>query len=410
MGYLKNTIKGISWMGALRGVTRIISVIRIGILARLLSPEQFGVFGIATLVLTFLEIVTETGINIFLIQENKDLEEYLDTAWVVSIFRGIIISTVIIVIAPFITTFYKSPDSLTIIYLISFVPFISGFINPVEVKFLKNLEFHKEFYFRLVIFSVDSFIAIIVAFITKSAISMIWGLIAGSSIEVFLSFVFIKPRPRFKLNFTQMKVVINRGKWIAGFGLLNYLFEHGDDLVIGKLLDIDSLGIYQVAYKISTLPISEIADVFYKVTFPIYTKMVDDKKRLKKAYLKTMLVISILVISLSSVIFIFAKLIVSIVLGNGWSEVIPVLKILALFGMIKAIVSSGYTLFLANKKQEYVTFCVLIGTLGLALTIVPFVNKFGIMGGGYSALIGSVMTIPIYLYYLSLTFKNIRQE
>jgi O-antigen/teichoic acid export membrane protein len=402
MGYLKNTIKGVSWMGALRGITRIISIVRIGILARLLSPVQFGVFGIASLVLAFLEIVTETGINIFLIQENKKLEEYLDTAWIVSILRGILIGVVIIVIAPLITTFFKSPDSLILIYLISFVPFIRGFINPVEVKFQKNLEFHKEFYFRLVIFSVDSIIAIIVTFITKSAIGMIWGLIAGSSIEVF-----IKPRPRFKLNFLQMKKVINRGKWIAGFGLLNYLFEHGDDLVIGKLLNIGSLGIYQVGYKISTLPISEIADVFYKVTFPVYTKIVDDKKRLKKAYLKTMAVISILVISLSLVIFIFAKLIVTIVLGSGWGDVIPVIRILAIFGMIKAIVSSGYTLFLADKKQEYVTFCILAGTLGLALTIVPLVSKYGIMGAGYSAIIGTVMTIPFYFYYLSLTFKNI---
>src|SRR3990172_12131370 len=108
MGFYKDTIKGISWMGSLRGVMRSMSFVRLAILARILTPAQFGVFGIASLILSFLEIVTETGINVFLVQQKDDIDEYINTSWVVSITRGILISLIILILAPTISTFFGS--------------------------------------------------------------------------------------------------------------------------------------------------------------------------------------------------------------------------------------------------------------------------------------------------------------
>ena len=130
MGYLKDTIKGVSWMAALRGATRITAFIKIAVLARLRTSLEFGIFGIASFVLAFLEIITETGINIFFIQEKAGLEKYNNTAWVVSIARGILISLMLLISTPFVSLFFRTPVSRTILLLISLVPFIRGFINP----------------------------------------------------------------------------------------------------------------------------------------------------------------------------------------------------------------------------------------------------------------------------------------
>ena len=80
MGYTNKAIKGISWMSAFRGITRIMAFAKIAVLARVLTPSQFGVFGIASLVLVFLEVLTETGINVFLIQSQKDINKYINSA------------------------------------------------------------------------------------------------------------------------------------------------------------------------------------------------------------------------------------------------------------------------------------------------------------------------------------------
>jgi len=409
VGYFKETVKGISWMGSLRGMTRIVGFIKIAILARLLAPTQFGVFGIASLVLAFLEITFDTGINVFLIQEEGKLEDYLDTAWVVSILRGFLISLTILLFSPLISSFFNSPDSFRILLLISTVPFVKGFINPAVVKFLKDLEFKKEFLFRFVIFTVDASVSIATAFITKSAVSLVWGILAGGITEVVLSF-FILPRPKLNFEKEKIKKVVDRGKWVTFYGVFNYLFEHGDDIVVGKLMNTSSLGIYQMAYKISSLPISEVTDVIVKVTLPVYVKISFDKKRLKRAFFKTLFTVSLAVFPMGLVLYLFPKEVIRIVLGEKWIEAYAVLKLLALFGVLRAIMLSGYTIFLAVKKQEYVTIMTLVGILGLGITIIPLVNKFGIYGAGLSALIATIISFPVFIYLLFRTFNEVKNN
>src|SRR5215216_2138171 len=101
MGYTKIAAKGISWISLLRISTRVITILRLSILGRILTPTQFGFFGIASLVLALLEVLTETGINVFLVQEKKEIKEYINSAWVVSIIRGVVLSIAILVLAPF---------------------------------------------------------------------------------------------------------------------------------------------------------------------------------------------------------------------------------------------------------------------------------------------------------------------
>lgn len=399
MGYLKDTIKGVSWVGAFRFFTRIIAFIKTAVLARILIPAQFGLFGIASLVLAFLEILVETGINVFLIQEKENIDEYINTAWVVSIVRGIIISAVIFAVAKPISYFFNSPNSLNLLLLIAIVPFVRGFINPSLVKFQKELQFNKEFWFRSVIFLVDAAVAVILALVTKSAVSLIWGLIAGASLELILSFIFIKPVPKLAFEIDRVKRIISRGKWVTGAGIFQYLFRQGDDAVVGKILGESSLGIYQVAYKISSLPISEVADVIARVTFPVYSKISRDGKRLRDAFIKTTLVVSLLVVPFGLIIFFFSREIVLLILGNNWLDAVPVLKVLSVYGVIRAMINPALTVFLALKRQELITFVTFVSLLGLAVSIVPLVLKYGIVGAGISAIVGSFVSLPLVFYF-----------
>lgn len=404
MGYFRDTLKGLGWMTALRASTRVIAFAKIAILARLLLPEQFGVYGIAMLALALLEISTETGINVFFIQEEGEIEEYIDTAWIVSIVRGALISFIIILTAPIIASFFDSPDSLQILLFVGVVPFLRGFINPAIVKFQKELQFNKEFILRFSVFAFDAVVAIILAYLTRSAASLVWGLAAGVLLEILVSFLFIKPRPRFAFELAKIKKVVGRGKWVTAAGIFNYLFHQGDDVVVGKLLNTASLGLYQMAYKISTLPITEVADVFGRVTFPVYVKISTNRQRLKKAFLKTTLGISALVIPFGVLLFLFSKEVVLIILGEKWLEAVPVLKVLSVFGVVRAISGSSSALFLAIKKQEYVTILTFVSILGLAASIIPLVQKYGIVGAGISAIIGSLLALPVIIYLLIRVF------
>ena len=127
MGYSKDIVKGISWIGSLSFLTKAAGFLEVIILARILAPAQFGAYSIALIALGLLETITETGVNIVLIQE-KNTEKYINSAWIVSIIRGIVISIVLIISAPFVSSFFHSSESLSLLYLVSVVPFLRGFI------------------------------------------------------------------------------------------------------------------------------------------------------------------------------------------------------------------------------------------------------------------------------------------
>src|SRR5882724_3306459 len=178
MGYKKDAIKGISWIAVLRVATRVVAFVKTLILARILLPVQFGAYGVVLLLLGFLEVMTETGVNVILIQE-KNVDEYINSALVVSIIRGVFIAFLIIVLTPIIVLFFHSPGSKILLYSASVVPFLRGFINPSVVKFQKDLQFNREFWYRFAIFFVDSFVSILFSWITHSPIGIVIGLIAG---------------------------------------------------------------------------------------------------------------------------------------------------------------------------------------------------------------------------------------
>jgi O-antigen/teichoic acid export membrane protein len=403
MGYLKDAVKGVGWMTAFRVLYRAIGIIRIAIISHILTPLSLGIFGIVTIVLGFLEIITETGINIFLIQEKDDINGYINTAWVVSIVRGFLISLLIFFLAGPISGFFNSPVSKNLLYIAALIPLIRGFINPSIVKFRKDLQFNKEFLYRILIFVVESAVSVIGVIILKSVYGMIWGLLAGAVFEVLYTFIVARPWPKIKFNQVKIRQVINRGKWVTLFGVFDYLFSQSDNIIVGKILGVAPLGIYQNAYKISTAPLTEVGTIFHTVTFPVFSKISGDTARLTKAFIKNTLVNFVLMSLAGVIIFIFASPIVNVLFGKGWEIAVPVVKLLSVLGVIRGVAGSTGSLLIAKGKQKYTAIMTIVSTIGLWVTIIPLTHAYGIMGAGIAAIIGTLISVPFTVYYVFKT-------
>lgn len=405
MGYFPNVIKGVSWLGAFRIITRVIAFIRIAILARLLTPSQFGVFGIATIVLALTDLLTETGINVFLVQEKERLEKYINTAWIVSILRGIIISLFMVIVAPLVGFFFNNTDAVYLILLASLIPFIRGFINPAVVRFQKELQFDKEFYLRLIIFIIDTVVVVTIAWVSRSTASFIWGMIISVFFEVVISFLFIKPVPQVTFDKEQFREILSKGKFITLSGIFNYLFHHIDDIVIGKLLGTSMLGIYDLAYKIAIIPITEATDVLSKVTFPIYVRISGDIDRLKRAYIKSLIFLLCIVIPVGLILYLFPRQIVDVFLGDQWKDVATIMPVLALFGVVRALSNSTSSVFLGLKQQRITATISFLSFVILAIVIVPFVLNYGLIGAAWAVLLTSFIILPVSFYFLFKLLK-----
>jgi O-antigen/teichoic acid export membrane protein len=404
MAGLSSSLRGMGFMGGLSVLTKALAILKIAVLARILSPAQFGTYGVALLVLGFLEVLTETGINIFLVQQKDDALDYLDSSWVVSILRGFLIAIVILILTPAIIAFFKSPEVFYLLLLVAGVAVVRGFINPAVVFFQKKLEFSKVFMFRGSLYVIDAIISISLALLTHSESAMVVGMLGAAVVELVISFLIFKEKPRFRLDKEKFKKVLGSGKWITGAGIFSYVSQNFDNVVVGKLLGTTSLGYYQQSYSISTLPVSGVSDVVNKVMFPTFVNIATQKEKLRQAFVKTLFAVFILATVFGLIIFFFSKPLILIFLGASWLTIEPTLKVLAIFGVLKAIVNASYALFLALKLQKVVMASELSGIIGMLIVIYPFVMWYGTIGAAYSAIVAVFCSMPIAIINVKKTF------
>ncbi len=407
MGYSKQIIKGFSWSAVLSALSMAVSFGKVVILSHFVfGPVEFGVFGIGVLTLGILELMTETGINVFLVQETEPLATYLDTAWVTSILRGIVISFFLILLSYPIAIFFRITSNWTFILAFALLPLFRGFINPAIANLQKNLKFKEDSLYRFFISVVEDLAIIIIALLTHNVFSFIAGMLIGVLFEVSVTFIFIKERPSFNFEGKHFKKIIGQGKWITIALIFDYLFEHMDDLVVGKILNVFSLGIYQNSYTLAGLPERLVGQQIGKVTFPVFVNFINDKARLRRAFFRLFLSTLVIVTPFAFALFFLSEPVIRVTLGTKWLAAIPVLRILSLFALARAVTNLFYPLFLAFKKQNYITYSTLVSMVVLLVLIFPLTNQYGISGAAASALAGSLVAIPVEFYYLHVLTRS----
>ncbi len=407
MGYSKQIVRGFSWAAFLNASAMGVSFIKIIVLSHFVfGPAEFGIFGVGVLVLGVLELLTETGINVFLVQENEPLEKYLDTAWVISILRGVLIAAFLAILSYPIAVFFRISSSWAFILAFASLPLLRGFINPAIANLQKKLLFRQDASYRFAISFVEDISILGLALLTHNIFSFVLGMLIGSIVEVAMTFIIIKEKPKLKFVKIHFDKIIERGKWVTLAQIFDYLFEHTDDFVIGRILNVFSLGIYQNSYTLSSLPENAIAQQLSKITFPIFVNIQEDKARVKRAFWKTFWVTFLIIAPFGIVMFFFSEPIVSMLLGSKWLPAIPVLRVLALFGIARAMTNLFYPVFLAFKKQNFVSITTLVSWFILGVVIFPLTKMFGITGAAISALVGSLAGFPVAFYLFSTIFRE----
>lgn len=397
MGYRSRVVGGVGWIGALRVFVRLLTVIKIAVLARVLTPMAFGQFGIAAMALAFFETLTETGVNQVLTYSDRKLEDLIDSAWIVSIARGAAIGLCIALVAYPLSWYFHDPQTPRLVFLIALVPLIKGFINPMTVVYTKELKFEKEFALRSVLGIVDFFAAVTVGILTHSALAFVAALLVSGALEVVLSFLIFEIRPKLRFSPAYLGEILHYGKWITLSGVAFWVADQLDDFVAGGMYGTAALGVYQAGYKIATLPVTEISGTVNQVAFPALSKVKEDRTQFRKVFFLSALSSQAFGILLAIIVGLFPVLVVRILLGPGWESVIPIVRILALFGAMRAIESSFQPLFLAAGRPKIPSIGNIMKVATLAIGLFLWARN-GLVGVSYAALFSVAFTVPYYLW------------
>jgi O-antigen/teichoic acid export membrane protein len=256
------------------------------VLARLLAPHDFGTMSLVVVLLTGLSLLSDFGIRQAVIQNRRGEDlPFLDTAWTLQVARGALLwLTACALAAPF-SAFYREETLFAVIPIVALTTLIHGFNSigmltasrRMLVKRIVTVEFAMQ--------CVGSATMLVIASIWPTIWALVFGMLAGSITQLALSHLWIADRPsRFRLEPAALRDVFSLGKWIFLSTMLWFLASQSDRLIFGKLVPLDTLGIYSIAAALAVLP-SELADrINSAVVFPAYSRVLQSGGDFRKAF------------------------------------------------------------------------------------------------------------------------------
>jgi O-antigen/teichoic acid export membrane protein len=349
----QQTVSGIGWTSAAQvgkqGVQFIVSVI----LARLLSPEEFGLLGMVIVFTGFAVLFGELGLGAALIQrEILDDRHYSSVFWL-NLLMGLVLTMVITAAGPLISAFYNEPK------LIPLTSIIATNFTISALGLVQRARLSRSMSFRLIslveMFSVvgAGALAIILAWLGYGVWSLGWQIVVASMITTSGFWYVSEWRPRLSIDWGAFKDLFGFSSNLLGFNAFNYWARNADNLLVGRFLGTAELGVYTRAYTTMLLPIGQVTNVVSQVMFPALSRVQHDKERVKRIYLRSIAMIALISFPMMMGLLIVADHFVLALYGPKWEMVTSVLQILCLVGMVQSIVATVGWIYQSQGRTDW---------------------------------------------------------
>jgi lipopolysaccharide exporter len=381
-----------AWAFVLNMTTRVLRLVRVGILANLLAPNDFGLMGIAMLVIGLVTSFTQTGFISALVQNKRGLDRtYLDTAWTVELGRGVGVAALMVLAAPLVGDFFGDPQATDLTRLMALGLAISGLTNTGVVAFDKDLEFQRRFLYRATPHVVELVVGVVLALMWRNAWALAWGWVAGRAALTIASYVTHPHRPRLRFDRGAARSMFGFGVWTLASQVLLYFTLHIDDIVVGRIISPLALGLYQMAYTMSQLTTTEITTVVNQVAFPAYSSVQDQPARLARAYSNTLQLISVAAWPMAAGLYFVGPTAIETFLGADWLPMLPAFNVLLLWGLIRSIAATTGPLLRGAGRPSILTRIQAAHLLLLAVLIYPMTSEWGIAGAAWATVVAAIL-------------------
>jgi O-antigen/teichoic acid export membrane protein len=394
--------QGIAWMTAARMGVRFLGLLSTLVLARLLTPADFGLIALAMSVVKLVETLSEFGFEMPLIQKRDATRDDFDTAWTLNVMLAGIVCTLIAVAASFAAGFFSEPRIEAILYFIAAGHFLLSFQNIGTVQFRRQLNFKRDFALQVAQKVSMVAVAIPCAFALRSYWALVAGIVAGNVAAVIVSYAFLPYRPRLCLK--SWRPLLGFSKWIQLSSMLRYLRDRGPMLVMGRLLDASAIGLFSVAKEIGGVANQTLIAPINRAVFPGYSRLSHDAERLRDAYKSTLGLIALVAVPGSAGLAAVSNLLVPVALGPQWHAAAPLLTLLALGGATRALTASTASVLYATGQPRLQTLTVAIQSITLLPMIAVGVFNWGMAGAAWAYLLHSVIVIFPVCYVI--VFRN----
>jgi O-antigen/teichoic acid export membrane protein len=396
-------VSGIKWTSVSTFGRRILALLANIVLARLLTPADFGLVAMAAVLLGFIDIFKDLGTGAALIQRKQVSEGLFSSIFWFNVGFGVLATALTIACAPLVADFYKEPRVTPILIGMS----ISFFLSALTIVHNGLMQRHMKFITLAKIEVASAVISYVVgigaALLGHGVWSLVYQVVTNSAVFLILIWYASEWRPRFMFVWSEVRSVMNYSLNLAGFNVFYYFAQNVDNFLIGRYLGTEALGLYDLAYRLMTFPMQAISSVFGKVMLPFYAKAQEDLPRFRQAFIRSAQAISFVTFPLMLGLLATREPFVLTVFGDQWTPVITLLALFAPLAAIRSVITTTGSIFMAMGRADlqlrWGIFTNLFIIAGLVIGL-----QWGIVGvaAGYT-----IASLLLAYHYFAIPFRLI---
>lgn len=355
-------------------------IITIAYLARVLSKEDFGLIAISSAFISLIEVFGPYSIQEYLVYKRDDIsnKNIVNSAFWLNIALAILVMIGVFVIAPIIADYFGNEKIKGLSYVTGLC-FVGHALSAIPLSILrKRLDFKPIIIIQFVTGTLSQFSQIILA----AAGFGVYSLAIPAAIYPFVMGIYLiyvtKPQIRLSIDVKFWPRILSYTRYIMGNRLLERVGSYSDNFIIGKVLLLPTLGLYNIAYKLSNVLTDNILPILTDVTVPVFANNSGNRTKLRKQYAYMIRLSALFFIPIHLILIVFAGLLVSTIYGGKWVEAILPIQILSLLSLIRCVTSpANHIYYVLGLKR--VPFYVMLAYIPLFITSLWLMSYYGLV-------------------------------
>ena len=333
----KKVVRGSAWLFSSYALSRAGRMAMMLVVAALLSPREYGIIGLCTVIAAVAQNVSEFGIWQAVVHRAEPDERYLDTAFTANVLGGFLMTGALFVTAPWIGYFYGQPDMTNMLRVMGAAFVLDSIFYVPDGLLRKELRFKSRALPEVAgsLAAVVTTIALLL--LGGGVLSYAVGFVTQSATRCILTFRQVSWRPRLRISWSCLREITSYGKYILGTNLTKNVSSNMDYFIVGRVLGAGPLGFYTLAFNLANYPVTNFAQVLTRIVFPTFATLQGNPVYAKRIYLKVIRLISAVVAPALVTLALLATPLIVGLLGEKWQPAIFPLQVMVVAGIFRSL-------------------------------------------------------------------------
>lgn len=395
----RSLVQGIAWTGAMRFIAQGLRWGATLLLARLLSPADYGLVGYATVYLGLVALVNELGLSAAIVQQRHLTKEQIAKLGGVSALLGVAFFGLTVAVAPLVAGFFNEPRVQPIVAILASTFILRGFQVLPRALMTRELTFNKLAWIDGVEAAMLAGTTLILALMGYGYWALVFGSIVGTATGTVLAWWWHPHRISWPNDFHTIRDAVSYGAHVAAARVTWYVYSNADFAVVGRMLGTVALGAYTFGWTIANIPVEKVSAVLSRVTTGVFASAQHDAVAIRRYLLSLTEGLSILTFPIAAGLALVAREFVLVVLGDQWEPAIAPMAILVAYSGFRSItVLFGQVLVATGRARRNMHFSL------IAAVTLPILFAIGAQWGTAGVAFGWIIGFPLVFVPLAMRY------